>query len=176
MWAMAGPAAFEFWLIMGPKSFAESANKIDAVRTLEPFLGGEADPDKSGIFHNMNAGKRGLALDLSKSEAIDVVWDLIDWADVILESFSPKAMTSWGLDYAQVAKRKPEVIMASSCLMGQTGPLGNAGRVRNNGRSNFGFLLSSWLDRSSAVRAFQCLHGLHIPPMARRIGNGRFGT
>lgn len=124
MWAMAGPAASRVLADYGAEIIrVESANKIDAVRTLEPFPGGEADPDKSGIYHNMNAGKRGLSLDLSKPAAIDVIWDLIDWADVVLESFSPKAMTAWGLDYAQVSKRKPEVIMASSCLMGQTGPL-----------------------------------------------------
>jgi benzylsuccinate CoA-transferase BbsF subunit len=71
----------------------------------------------------MNAGKSGLALDMSKPGAIEVIWDLIDWADVVLESFSPKAMKNWGLDYDNLAARKPGIIMASSCLMGQTGPL-----------------------------------------------------
>ena len=150
MWAMAGPAASRVLADYGAEIIrVESANKIDAVRTLEPFPGGEADPDKSGIFHNMNAGKRGLALDLSKPEAIDVVWDLIDWADVILESFSPKAMASWGLDYAQVAKRKPEVIMASSCLMGQTGPLAMLAGFGTMAAAISGFFYPvGWTDRA----------------------------
>ena len=89
----------------------------------------------------MNAGKLGLSLDMSKPGAIDVIWDLIDWADVVLESFSPKAMTAWGIDYASVKARKPEIIMASSCLMGQTGPLGHARRLRHDGRGDLRLLL-----------------------------------
>ena len=86
MWAMAGPAASRVLADYGAEIIrVESGNKIDAVRTLQPFPNDEADPDKSGIFNNMNAGKQGLSLDLSKPEAIDVIWDLIEWADVVLE-------------------------------------------------------------------------------------------
>ena len=124
MWAMAGPAASRVLADYGAQIVrVESSNKIDAVRTLAPFPNDVADPELSGIFHNMNAGKRGLTLDMGKPGATDVVWDLIEWADVIMESFSPKAMVAWGIDYAQIAERYPEKIMTSSCLMGQTGPL-----------------------------------------------------
>jgi len=101
----------------------ESANKVDAVRSIQPFHDDVGDHDGSGLFSNLSAGKRGLALDMSKPEALEVIWDLIDWADVILESFSPKAMTGWGMGWEQVRERRPDVVMASSCLMGQTGPL-----------------------------------------------------
>ncbi len=124
MWAMAGPAASRVLADYGAEIIrVESVNKLDAVRTLQPFRDDVADPELSGIWNNMNAGKQGLALDMSKPGAIEVIWDLIDWADVVLESFSPKAMKKWGLDYEAVAARKPGIIMASSCLMGQTGPL-----------------------------------------------------
>ena len=124
MWAMAGPAASRVLADYGAEIVrVESGNKVDAIRTLQPFPNDEVDANQSGIFSNMNAGKKGLSLDLSKPEAMDVIWDLIDWADVVLESFSPKAMAAWGIDYPKIAKKKPEIIMASSCLMGQTGPL-----------------------------------------------------
>ena len=124
MWAMAGPAASRVLADYGAEIIrVESVNKLDAVRTLQPFRDDVADPELSGIWNNMNAGKAGLALDMSKPGALEVIWDLIDWADVVLESFSPKAMKQWGMDYEQVAARKPGIIMASSCLMGQTGPL-----------------------------------------------------
>ena len=124
MWAMAGPAASRVLADYGAEVIrVESANKLDAVRSIQPFHDDVGDPDGSGLFSNLNAGKRGLALDMSKPEALDVIWDLIDWADVILESFSPKAMTGWGMGWSQVHERRPDVVMASSCLMGQTGPL-----------------------------------------------------
>lgn len=124
MWAMAGPAASRVLADYGAEIIrVESVNKLDVARTLQPFRDDVADPEFSGLWNNMNAGKSGLALDMSKPGAIEVIGDLIDWADVVLESFSPKAMKSWRLDYKSLAARKPGIIMASSCLMGQTGPL-----------------------------------------------------
>jgi crotonobetainyl-CoA:carnitine CoA-transferase CaiB-like acyl-CoA transferase len=124
MWAMAGPAASRVLADYGAEVIrVESVKKLDVARTLQPFRDDVADPEYSGLWNNMNAGKQGFALDMSKPGAIEVIWDLIEWADVVLESFSPKAMKQWGLDYDSVASRKPGIIMASSCLMGQTGPL-----------------------------------------------------
>ncbi|MDH3680851.1 MAG: CoA transferase, partial [Acidimicrobiia bacterium] len=100
MWAMAGPAASRVLADYGAEIIrVESINKLDVVRTLQPFRDDVTDPELSGIWNNMNAGKSGFALDMSKPPAIDVIWDLIDWADVVLESFSPKAMKAWGVDY-----------------------------------------------------------------------------
>jgi benzylsuccinate CoA-transferase BbsF subunit len=75
------------------------------------------------MFMNVNAGKLGLTLDLKKEEGKQVFRDLVRWADVVTESFSPKAMRGWGFDYQALKQIKPEIIMVSSCLMGQTGPL-----------------------------------------------------
>ncbi len=150
MWAMAGPAASRVLADYGAEIIrVESANKLDAVRSLSPFPGDVADPDKSGIYHNMNAGKRGLTLDMAKPGAIDVIWDLIDWADVVLESFSPKAMTAWDIDYEQVQKRRPDIIMASSCLMGQTGPLAMLAGFGTMAAAISGFFYPvGWTDRA----------------------------
>ncbi len=124
MWAMAGPAASRVLADYGAEVIrVESVNKIDATRTLQPFRDDVADPELSGLWNNMNAGKRGLSLDMSKPGAVDVILDLVDWADVVMESFSPKAMKGWGLDYESIRRRRPDIVMTSSCLMGQTGPL-----------------------------------------------------
>jgi benzylsuccinate CoA-transferase BbsF subunit len=44
------------------------------------------------------------------------------WADVVTESFTPKALRNWGLDYERLSAHKPELIMLSTCMQGQTGP------------------------------------------------------
>ena len=150
MWAMAGPAASRVLADYGAEIVrVESANKLDAVRSISPFPADVADPDKSGIYHNMNAGKRGLTLDMAKPGAVDVIWDLIDWADVVLESFSPKAMTAWDIDYQQIQKRRPDIIMASSCLMGQTGPLAMLAGFGTMAAAISGFFYPvGWTDRA----------------------------
>ncbi|MEM8923187.1 MAG: CoA transferase, partial [Actinomycetota bacterium] len=152
MWAMAGPAASRVLADYGAEVIrVESVNKMDAIRTLAPFRDDITDPENSGCWNNMNAGKQGLSLDMSKSGAVDVIWDLIDWADVVLESFSPKAMVGWGLDYASVAARKPGIIMASSCLMGQTGPLARLAGFGTMAAAISGFFYPvGWTDRAPA--------------------------
>ena len=124
MWAMAGPAAARVLADYGADIIrVESETRLEVARSLQPFRDDIGDPEYSALYNNMNAGKRGICLDMSQPAALDVIWDLIDWADVILESFSPKAMAGWGMSWPQVRERRPDVIMASSCLMGQTGPL-----------------------------------------------------
>ena len=68
------------------------------------------------------AGKLGLILNLKQPEGLAVARDLIGWADVVIESFSPGQMERWGLDYESVRPLNPSVIMLSTSLMGQTGP------------------------------------------------------
>ncbi len=124
MWAMAGPAAARVLADYGADIIrVESETRLEVARSLQPFRDDIGDPEYSALYNNMNAGKRGICLDMSKPAALDVIWDLIDWADVIVESFSPKGMAGFGMGWEQVHARRPDVIMASSCLMGQTGPL-----------------------------------------------------
>src|SRR4029453_3443273 len=73
-------------------------------------------------FASINAGKLSLELDPGTPEGKATILELVDWADVVVESFLPKAMKKWGLDYASLAARKPGLVMLGTCLFGQTGP------------------------------------------------------
>ena len=124
MWALAGPGTTRTLADYGATVVRiESANRVDGARTVGPFLDNKPSHDGSGLFGTYNAGKLGLALDLSKPLAREVVLDLVRWADVVCESFSPKAMRAWRLDYESLREVKPDLIMLSSCLMGQSGPM-----------------------------------------------------
>jgi benzylsuccinate CoA-transferase BbsF subunit len=149
MWAMAGPAATRVLADYGATVVrVESERKLEVARTLQPFVGGVSGAESSGLFMNMNTGKLGLALDLSKPESRDVILDLVRWADVVCESFSPKAMKAWGLDYDQLREVNPQVIMLSSCLMGQTGPMAHFAGFGNLAAAISGFHnVTGWADR-----------------------------
>jgi crotonobetainyl-CoA:carnitine CoA-transferase CaiB-like acyl-CoA transferase len=73
-----------------------------------------------------NLGKRSIALDLKSGEGKDVLWRLVDGADVLLEGFRPGVLGRLGFGYAAVAKRVPRILYLSVSGFGQTGPL--AGR------------------------------------------------
>jgi crotonobetainyl-CoA:carnitine CoA-transferase CaiB-like acyl-CoA transferase len=89
---------------------------------------------------------------LSVSEAREIALRLVAWSDVVIENFSPKAMRAWGMDYESLKKIKPDLIMLSSCLDGQTGPRAMLAGYGTMGASIAGFgELTGWPDRSPAA-------------------------
>jgi crotonobetainyl-CoA:carnitine CoA-transferase CaiB-like acyl-CoA transferase len=124
MWAFAGPYATRVLADYGATVVKiETSRKTDVLRVVAPFNDDSLSAESGIQYHSLNAGKLGLALDLSRPEARDVVHDLVRWADVVTESFSPRAMRMWGLGYDDLRAVNPDLIMLSSCLMGQTGPM-----------------------------------------------------
>ncbi len=123
MWVMAGPSSTGVLAQYGATVVRiENAARIDTVRLLAPYFGGKPGREKSFPFASINAAKLSVTLDPNNPEARAVILDLVRWADVVTESFSPKAMKAWGLDYESLRKVKPDLIMLSSCLFGQDGP------------------------------------------------------
>lgn len=152
MWVMAGPAATRVLADYGAVVVrVESTRKIDTARTLAPYRGGTLGTENSGCFQNLNLGKRMLTLDPTCDAGRRVLLDLVDWADVVTESFSPGTMTRWGLDWPVLSARKPGLVMLSTCLMGQTGPLQTFAGYGNLAAAISGFSnLGGWPDRPPA--------------------------
>jgi crotonobetainyl-CoA:carnitine CoA-transferase CaiB-like acyl-CoA transferase len=152
MWVMAGPASTRILADYGATVVRiESPTRIDTARTLQPYHGNQLGPDSSGLFANCNAGKFGISLDLRNPASRAVIHDLVRWADVVTESFSPKAMRGWGFDYDALRKINRGLIMLSSCLMGQTGPLAKIAGFGNMAAAIAGFAnLTGWPDRPPA--------------------------
>ncbi|HYA35347.1 MAG TPA: CoA transferase, partial [Candidatus Binataceae bacterium] len=59
-----------------------------------------------------------------------------------------KAMRAWGFDYENLRRIKPDIIMLSTCLMGQSGPLSRFAGFGNLAAAISGFYnLTGWEDR-----------------------------
>lgn len=80
-----------------------------------------------------------------------MVLDLARWADVVTESFAPGQMEKWGLSYAEFQKYNPAIIMLSSCLMGQDGPLARTAGFGNIGAAASGFQVMVGRDGAEPV-------------------------
>ena len=108
--------------------------------------------DDKPWFAHLNTSKRSLALDMKKPESHEVIDPLLEWADVVVENFSPGTMRKLGLDYATLSKRRPSLIMVSGSVYGQTGPLAEAWGVDGTGAALSGrTLLTGWPDRSPVI-------------------------
>jgi crotonobetainyl-CoA:carnitine CoA-transferase CaiB-like acyl-CoA transferase len=73
------------------------------------------DPwNRTSSYNLINRGKKSLVLDLSRKEGRDVLIDLIKVSDVLLENFTPRVMRGWGLDYPNMKRINPNMILISN--------------------------------------------------------------
>jgi crotonobetainyl-CoA:carnitine CoA-transferase CaiB-like acyl-CoA transferase len=119
----AGPIAARYFAEHGATVVrVESRSRPEFLRTMAIAARSPHGLEGSSIFNALNPGKLSIALNLKSPRGLEVARRLIDWADVVLENFAPKAMRGFGLDYATLVREKPDLLMVSSCMNGQTGP------------------------------------------------------
>src|SRR5213076_27029 len=71
-------------------------------------------------------GRRSVALDLKKPEAIEACLKLIESADVVFEGFRPGVMERLGLGPDVALKRNPKLVYGRMTGWGQFGPYSQA--------------------------------------------------
>lgn len=139
-WVVAGPLVGRALADFGATVVrVESSVRVETARMMQPFHGGVQDKEGSALFGNCNAGKLGLTLDLKSEEGRRVVRDLVAWADVVVESFSPGQLRKWGLDYDALREVRPDLVMLSTSIAGQDGPWSTLAGFGNVGSSLSGF-------------------------------------
>jgi formyl-CoA transferase len=93
----------------------------EIARRSPPFLPGVAPP-VSFMHATVNRNKRSLSLDLQRREGRDIFLALAERADVVVENFRPGTLAAWGLGYADVRQRRPDIVYVSISGYGQFGP------------------------------------------------------
>lgn len=78
--------------------------------------------NRSAGWNNLNFSKRGITLNLTNPEAIELVKELVSISDVVTENFATDIMKRFGLDYDSLRAIKPDIIMLSGSTLGVTGP------------------------------------------------------
>ena len=90
----------------------------DLARAWGPFLNGE-----SRYFQGWNHSKRSLAVDLTKEKGKQVVYRLLEKADVAMENFRPGITEKLGIDYGVARRLNPRIVYCSSTAFGARGPM-----------------------------------------------------
>ncbi len=122
-WVVAGPLTGRWLADYGADVIkVESMAKIDGLRKGPPYQGGKFHINGSAYYAAANTGKRCILLNLNRPRGLEAAKRLIQWADVVIENFTPGQMAKWGLDYESLREIKPEIIMISLSIQGQTGP------------------------------------------------------
>ncbi len=76
----------------------------------------------SGVFINVNRGKRGVMLDLQTDAGKAALRSLIETADVFIHSMRAKAIAKLGFAYEDVAALNPSIVYTNCYGYGRRGP------------------------------------------------------
>jgi crotonobetainyl-CoA:carnitine CoA-transferase CaiB-like acyl-CoA transferase len=119
----AGPCATNLFGTLGADVIKiESAQHPDGMR-----LAGGYRPDVdwweySWVYHGVNTAKRSLTLDLGSDSGKCLFEKLVASADVVIENFTPRVLTNFGLDYPVLRDLKSNIIVVRMPGFGLDGP------------------------------------------------------
>jgi crotonobetainyl-CoA:carnitine CoA-transferase CaiB-like acyl-CoA transferase len=129
----------------------ETDNPADRLRLVGPFKDGVGGINRCQFFGSFNTSKLSIQLDLKHPGGHAIGKRLLQWADVALDSFTAGTMADFGLGYDVARELNPSIIMASTCLLGQTGPAARLGGYGYHAAAVSGFFeITGWNDRPPA--------------------------
>jgi crotonobetainyl-CoA:carnitine CoA-transferase CaiB-like acyl-CoA transferase len=145
-----------------------------------PFVGGI-----STYFHSINRGKKSLGLNLKTTAGKQILWELIDRADVVLENFRPGVLQNLGFGQEAVRARNPRIIYCSISGFGHTGPYRDRPGYDVVAQGESGLMdLTGYADQppakvgtsiSDIVTGLYALQGILLALLARhRTNSGQF--
>ena len=98
----------------------------EVVAVVRPDKAKLGDPDQPLLEGPLRRGKRIVALNLKRPEAVAEALALIETADALIEGNRPGVMERLGLGPADCAKRNPRLVYGRMTGWGQDGPLSHA--------------------------------------------------
>ena len=132
----------------------ENATFPDPIRINPPFAptyekGEKPGLERSGIFATTHVVKEyDLTLNMKHPKGIETFKKLVAWADVIGEGFTTQEMEKRGLDYAELKKINPGIIMLRTNGYGHTGAMKNQPGFGMTIMANSGMCdIAGWPDR-----------------------------
>ena len=126
----------------------EGRSRPDVERLAGPFKDNIPGFNRGAAFNQLNTGKLSVALNLAHPRGVELAKRLVAEADIVAENFAGGAMEKMGLGYDELKKVKPDIIMLSTCMQGQTGPHATRPGFGWHATALSGFYhLTGWPDR-----------------------------
>jgi crotonobetainyl-CoA:carnitine CoA-transferase CaiB-like acyl-CoA transferase len=142
--------------------------KIENPKAPDPMrlFGGTTSPgDASNTFKHYSRGKRSIALDLNRDEGREILYRLVEGADVFLTSYLAGTRKKLHVDVEDIRARNPQIIYARGTGHGPLGPDADRG----------GYDFAAWWNRGSLSYTAMQATGTDEPPMMIGHGDGMAG-
>jgi crotonobetainyl-CoA:carnitine CoA-transferase CaiB-like acyl-CoA transferase len=112
-----GPYCTQLMADMGADVIKVESPDGDSTR----YIGAARRPGMSGIFINLNRGKRSVVLDLKSGAGRAALLAIARGCDVFIHSLRPPAIARLALGYAELAAAAPSIVYASLTGYGRGG-------------------------------------------------------
>lgn len=146
-----GPLATMFLADMGADVIKiEHPKNPDYIRFFPPHI-----DDNSAYYYALNRNKKSLSVDYSKPKGLEILYKLVEKADVLIEQFKPDFLAKFGLDYASLQTINPKLIYASITGYGQQSSMSGFGGHDLNFMAVSGLLGMNGTDDEISIPAFQ---------------------
>ena len=120
---VAGPYSTRLMATQGAEVIkVERPDGGDPARRVGPYPDGVPDLNSGALHLYLNSSKKSITLDIATVTGRKILWELVEWAEVVVENFHPRVLPSLGLDYESLSAQKPSLVMTSISNFGQTGP------------------------------------------------------
>ncbi|MBI3931524.1 MAG: CoA transferase [Chloroflexi bacterium] len=123
-WVVVGPAIIKALADYGAEVIKiEGRSHPDQLRVSGgPVKDGIPGVDRNGWVAWFNSGQLSVALNLATPKGVELAKRFVARADIVVENMAGGVMKRMGLGYEELKKVKPDIIMLSACMQGQTGP------------------------------------------------------
>ncbi len=128
----AGPAVAQVLAAMGADAVhVESLAHLDPMRLASAvmFLGRDRWWEFSGFHLAINSNKKGVTIDLAggsdgatEDEGRALLRKLVEWADIVVENYTPRVLERWGMGWETVHALNPSAVMMRMPAFGLDGP------------------------------------------------------
>jgi len=75
------------------------------------------------IWHNITKNKYFLSVNLKLPKSKELIYKMVETADVVIENFAPGTAEAWGIGYSKLSKINPKIVFLSCSTYGQYGPM-----------------------------------------------------
>ena len=125
-WAVVGPLTMKFFADHGATVIRiETSQRPCTMRSSAPYKDNIPNLNRGGYFTYYNTNILSFAINMNHPKACGIARKLMAWCDIFMENYTPGVIEKWGLDYENLKKIKPDVIMLRQSGYGSWGPYKN---------------------------------------------------
>ena len=99
--------------------------------------------DRNAYFETNNRNKRGIALNLKTQEGVDVIYKLVEKADVFVQNFRQGVAERLGIGYERLREINPMLVYGSASGYGPNGPDSHLPSFDGCGQARGGLMMSA---------------------------------